>query len=103
MPASDRLGRKRLWFTDGARYGKVEVRLSDGGGLEITRHEMGGGERAAWGEDDEEVTLELDVADVAKLALALLTERYKGKQDAVEQIRDLCDAHDVPAKYSVWT
>jgi hypothetical protein len=95
--------RSPLWIADGARYGRVEARLTAGGGLEIRRHEMGGGERDVWGEDDHEATLQIAPGDVAALALALLTERYAGRADALEALAELCEAHGVAARHSVWT
>lgn len=95
--------RPPLWFADGARYGRIEARLTPDGGLEVRRHEMGAGERDVWGEDDHEATLRIAPGDVAALALALLTERYAGRADALESLADLCDAHGVAARHSVWT
>jgi len=103
MSLGEREARSPLWFSDGARYGRVEARLTPGGGLEIRRHEMGGGERDVWGEDDHEATLQIAPGEVARLALALLTERYTGRADALEALIALCDAHGVEARHNVWT
>jgi hypothetical protein len=103
MPLDDRESVAPLWFRDGARYARVEVRATRDGALEILSHEMGAGDRAVWGEDDHEVTLRLEPRDLAKLASALLTERCGGRADALEAVRAICEEHDVPVKVSVWT
>jgi hypothetical protein len=103
MSLGDRQVRSPLWFTDGPRYGRVDVRLTPGGGLEIRRHEMGAGDRDAWGEDDHEATLRIEPVEVAKLALALLTERYAGRADALEALIEVCETHGVIASHGVWT
>ena len=103
MSIGDPDRRTPLWFMDGARYGRVEARFEPDGGLEITHHEMGAADRAVWGEDDHEASLRLEPGDVAKLAMALLRERCAGRADALEAVREICDTHGVPAKFSVWT
>ncbi len=95
--------RSPLWFMDGARYGRVEARLMADGGLEIRSHEMGAGERDVWGEDDAEATLRIAPADVARFALALVSGEYADRADAFNAIRALCETHDVPAAFAVWT
>ena len=92
-----------LWFRDGARYGRVDVLLTADGGLEIRRHDMGAGDDAAWGLDDHEATLRLSSGAVARLALALLSEQYRGRADALEAVKALCEDEGIPAAHAVWT
>ena len=92
-----------LWRTDGRRYGRIDVRLAPGGGLMVRRREIGAGDLAAWGEDEHEADLELSPDAVARLALALLQDRYVGQGDALEALRDYCEARDIPARHSVWS
>ncbi|MDR3513869.1 MAG: hypothetical protein P4L73_19700 [Caulobacteraceae bacterium] len=102
-----RLGDERtganVWFADGARYGRVDVRFAPDGGLEVRRHEMGASDRAAWGEDDHEASLRLSPPAVARLALALLMERYAGRSDALEALKEFCEAQAIAADHDVWT
>ena len=58
-----------LWRMDGARYGRSDAWASALGGLRITHHDMGAADYAAWGEDDNEQSLELTPAAAAKLAI----------------------------------
>jgi len=92
-----------LWRTDGARYGRSDVAATDGGGLEITQHDMGASERAAWGEDDNELSLTLAPNAVAELAVLLLRERFAGRPDALQAIRAFCEANDVESTLRAWT
>jgi hypothetical protein len=92
-----------LWFLDGARYGRVDLRLLADGGLEIRRHEMGAGDCDAWGLDDHEATLRLSPGAVARLAIALLAERYAGAPDALEAVKAFCEDEGIPAAHAVWT
>jgi hypothetical protein len=95
--------RTSLWRTDGARYGRCDVNATSLGELEITHHDMGAGEWAAWGADDRELSLELPASAVAALAICLLRDRFSGRSDAFEAIRAYCDEHDIDATLSQWT
>jgi hypothetical protein len=103
MAFEDRTVRTPLWAMDGARYGRVDVRLTPDGGLEVRRHEMGAGDRAAWGDDDHEAVLEVAPRDVAQFALAMIKEAYAGRRDALEALLDLCEDHGVDVRHAVWT
>jgi hypothetical protein len=92
-----------LWFMDGGRYGRIDARRTSDGGLEILHREMGASDRAVWGEDDHEATLNIAPSDVAAFALALLSQRYAGRADALTALRDLCEDHGVPVAYANWT
>ena len=92
-----------LWRTDGARFGRAEVAATARGGLEITQHDMGGADQAAWGADDNELSLTLAPAAVAALAVVLLRERFGGQAGALEAIRAYCDASGVEATLGAWT
>ena len=92
-----------LWASDGARYERVEAEAGQNGDLVVRRHEMGGGDRAAWGEDDDEVTLEIPPRAVARLALALIEARFGGRRTAFAELRDFCEAHDIPTRHARWT
>ena len=92
-----------LWFRDGARYARVDVRATACGGLVVTRHNMGAGLRDAWGQDDHEASLELSAEATARLAEALLAERFGGRADALEALKDFCEAHAVAARHGIWT
>lgn len=92
-----------LWFRDGARYARVDAQVTPSGGLIVTRREMGAGPRDAWGEDDHQASLELTPQAAARLAMALLAERYADRPDALEALKGFCERHAVPVRYGVWT
>jgi len=92
-----------LWRTDGARYGRSDVSATSPGGLAITHHDMGASERAPWGEDDNEASLELTPSAAAALAISLLRDRFGGQAGAFEAIRAYCDEHDIDVVFSQWT
>jgi len=92
-----------LWRMDGARYARSDAWASALGGLRITHHDMGAADYAAWGEDDNEQSLELTPAAAAKLAITLLRDRFAGRPDAFEAIRAYCDEQNVDSTLCRWT
>ena len=88
--------------SDGARYRRVALAL-DGGDLVLSSHELGASLEAAWGLDDEEITLRIAPDQLARLALALVAERLAGGEDAVQGLSDLCDEHGVDYRTACWT
>ena len=101
--APTRLTRALLGPSDGARRCKLVLELDETGSLTLLSHETGAGALAAWGEDDEEVTVRLDAGATARLALALLAERLKGRRDALQALAELCEAHGLESETARWT
>ena len=89
--------------SDGARYRRVTLTVERDGAITLSAHEMGADSRAAWGLDDEEVTLSVPSDQVARLALALAAEILKGGKDAVERLAAICEASDVPCRIACWS
>ena len=89
--------------SDGARYRRVTLLIEADGSLTLRAHEMGAASEAAWGLDDDEVTLTVPAGQVARLALALAAELLAGGADAIDRLDELCAAHDVPHRLARWT
>jgi hypothetical protein len=89
--------------SDGARYRRVSLVVDESGALTLHTHEMGASPWAAWGVDDEEVTLSVAADQVARLALALAAEVLKDGQGASARLAEICEAHDVPCRIACWT
>jgi hypothetical protein len=89
--------------TDGARYRRVTLTLERDGALVLRSHDIGGGLEAAWGLDDDETTISVPAEAIGRLTLALAAELLKGGKGAVDRLRDLCEAHDVPFRAACWT
>jgi hypothetical protein len=89
--------------SDGARYRRVSLALEKDGALVLTSHDMGASREAAWGFDDEEVTVQIAPDHLAQLALALVAERLAGGKDAVQQLNELCEEHGIDCRTACWT
>lgn len=89
--------------SDGARYRRVTLRIEPDGALTLQSHEMGAGREAAWGLDDDEVTLSVPAGRVGRLALALAAEVLANGAGAIARLADICEAHEVPCRVARWT
>jgi hypothetical protein len=89
--------------SDGARYRRVTLAVDCSGSVTLNAHEMGAGAEAAWGLDDEEVTLSVAPEQVPRLAAALAAEILRGGQDAVARLAQICESNDVPCRIACWS
>jgi hypothetical protein len=89
--------------SDGSRYRRVTLAIEASGSITLEAHEMGAGPDAAWGLDDEEVTLSVAPGEVARLAAALAAEILKGGADAVTRLSEICESNDVPCRIACWS
>jgi|SRR5580693_3001025 hypothetical protein len=89
--------------SDGGRYRRVSLSVAGDGGVTLRSHEMGAHPDAAWGLDDDEVTLSVAPAQVARLALALAAEILGGGEGAVARLAQICEDHDVPCRIACWS
>jgi hypothetical protein len=88
--------------SDGARYRRVALAL-EAGDLVLSSHEMGASLEAAWGLDDEEITVRIGADQLARLALGLVAERLAGGDDAARVLAELCDEHGVAYRTACWS
>ena len=89
--------------SDGARYRRVTLAVDRNGSITLDAHELGAAPDAAWGLDDEEVTLSVPPDHVPRLAAALAAEILKGGQDAVARLAQICESNDVPCRIACWS
>lgn len=97
------LRRHLLPPSDGSRYRQLTLALGAGGDLTLTAHEMGASPEAAWGADDQEITLSLTPEATHRLAFVLLAEALKGRGDGFERLRGLCELHGLDHRLASWT
>jgi hypothetical protein len=89
--------------SDGGRYHRVTLMVEADGGLTLNSHKMGAAAEAAWGSDDEEITLKIASRDVGHLALALARELLMGRHDALGRLSEICDDAGVPCRIAGWS
>ena len=89
--------------SDGVRYRRLTLIVEQNGAISLNAHQMGASLEAAWGLDDQEVTLTVPPQHVARLALALASEILRGGEASVTRLEDICEANDVPCRIACWS
>jgi len=84
--------------SDGDRYRRSTLFVEQTGAITLNAHEMGASLEAAWGVDDNEVTLTVAPEHVARLALALAAEILKGGPASVTRLEEICKANNVSCR-----
>jgi hypothetical protein len=97
------VARQLLSPSDGARYRRLALDLEANGDLVLTFHEMGAALEAAWGADDQEITLRIGGKAVPRLAHVLLSERLSGRNSGLAELVALCEEHGVEHELACWT
>ena len=98
----------------GGRLGTQTVRVwleRRPGGIALLSHDIGPGLESPFGSGDIETFLEIDAADLPRLAAALghagadpmplLAARYQGDSMATSHLRQLLTEHGIPHRFSV--
>lgn len=81
----------------------MSLELDTSGAITLLFHEMGAGEDAPWGADDEEITVHLDGEATSRLAFALLARILSGRSDGARALISLCEAYGVHPEVANWT
>ena len=89
--------------SDGERYRRVTLRVETDGALVLRSHDMGASFEAAWGFDEDEVTLSVPADQLGRLAAALAAEVLAGGAGAIARLADLCAAYDVECRLARWS
>jgi hypothetical protein len=99
----ERLGLDLSPRSDGPRYRRVTLAVEANGAITLSALEMGAAPDAAWGLDEDEVTLSVASDQVPRLAVALAAEILKGGKDAVARLAEICETNDVPCRIACWS
>lgn len=89
--------------SDGARYRRVTLDLEKDGTVFFRFHETGGSIEAAWGADDEEITVRIGADQARRLAFMMIAEHLADRPDATQALIELCEARGVEFEAAQWT
>jgi hypothetical protein len=81
----------------------MSLDLGGDGGVTLRFHEMGAGDAAPWGADDEEKTVRLGPGDTARVAFELLAELLNRREDGVGRLVAICNRYGVHPVVASWT
>lgn len=87
---------------DGTEYRSVRLSLAEGGAIKIDAHDMGPNVERFWDHEDYEYSVAVPASAVARLAVALLAEKFTGNLGAVDAFRSFCEMHAIAHKFDSW-
>ena len=79
----------------GPEFRSVRVSLDNDGTITMDAQDMGPAVENVWGDSDYEFWVRTAPAAVPKLAFELLREKFAGRLDAVDALRDWCKTHGI--------
>lgn len=90
-PLSEEIFRK-----EGENFRSIIVTLEADGTLMLDAQDMGALVKEVWGDSDYEFWCRIPPEGAAKLAYVLLRELYANREQAVDELRALCAAENIP-------
>lgn len=81
----------------------VTLELLADGSLQLFYYDIGEDARRAFGDSDYESWITVPAAELPKLALALLAEKYAGRHDARSAFAAFCEAEGIGHEGGSWT
>jgi hypothetical protein len=79
---------------------RIEVEITDDGGILFSGQDTGDAPLAFWGEEDYEYWLKIDAADKDRVLLALIEELYSGNAKLISEFKCLLGAKGIPSEFS---
>ena len=80
----------------GGNFRSIIATLEPDGTLMLDAQDMGPPVKEVWGDSDYEFWCRVPPEGVAKLAYALLRKLYADREQAVDELRALCAAENIP-------
>ena len=81
----------------------VTLELLPDGSLQLFYYDIGEDARRTFGDSDYEAWTTIPAAELPKLAMALLAEKYTGRHDALSDFASFCEARGIVHEGGVWT
>lgn len=80
----------------------VDLALHEDGSLRLDAQDIGIEVKKFWGDSDYEFWVDVAAIDVPALCFALLSEKYSGRTDAVDELIKFCTANAVSCAKGDW-
>jgi len=81
----------------------IDLELKEDGALQLFYYDIGEAAQRSFGDSDYEAWANVPAPEVAKLAFALLADRWRGDPQALSAFRDFCGEHGVAVESGSWT
>jgi len=90
-------------FDDGQVVRTVTASIQEHGSLRVYRQDIGEVLERDWGDADYERWITIPAEHKDAVLLLLLEERFKGRADAVDELRALLEARGISCELMAWT
>jgi hypothetical protein len=87
---------------EGPDFRSVRLGIEPGGAILMDAQDMGPAVKRVWDTEDYEFWVRIEPATLPKLAFELLKDKFAGRTDAVDVLRDYCKAHDIAHEFGSW-
>ena len=87
---------------EGADFRSVRLQLQADGAVRMHAYDLVRAAEHADRRTEAEFAVTIPPAEVAKLALVLLTEKFGGRLQAVTEFRDFCKHHEIVNTFDTW-
>jgi hypothetical protein len=91
-----------LYSQEGATFRHVSARIDSNGGLLVESNDVGAAPEALMGASSYEYWVEVPAAHKDALLLALIAEKFGGRERALEDFRDWCRERSLEHRWVVW-
>ena len=93
---------EEIFRQEGENFRSIRLSIMPSGGLQLDTQDMGRLVEEVWGDSDYEFWVTIPPEGLAKLARALVKKLYAGRENAVDELRELCVAEAVPHESGSW-
>ena len=91
-----------LYRQEGANARSVRLTVKPDGAVLMDAQDTGEYVERIWGDSDYEFWVDVPATALAKLAFALLRDRYAGRAGAVDEFREFCKKEQIDHKWDSW-
>jgi hypothetical protein len=91
-----------LFRDDSHNFRSIRLEVKKDGSVKIDAQDMGKLVEGTWGDSDYEFWVEVKRKEIPKLLFALLKEKYKNVEDAVDDFGAFCKENDIEHTWDSW-
>jgi hypothetical protein len=87
---------------EGTEFRSVRLSVRADGSVCLQAQDMGKLTEEIWGDKDYEFWVDVPAMALAKLAFALMREKYSNRSGAVDEFRAFCEKEGIEHKWANW-
>ncbi len=88
-----------LFRVKGSRFRSIHLYVHADGSVRLDAHDMGTSVEEVWGDSEYEFWVDVPATELHKLVFALLREKYRGREQAVDEFTTFCKQEAIERKW----